>query len=979
MFSNNEIVGARWIRCDLHVHTPFDGEKRFGENVEHARQKFDKGDEKDIKDMAWRFFDACRDKKLDLIAITDHNTVDGLRYFVKYLSDWQQDQEYALEMLPGIELTLGGERNLHVLLIADSQTPLADLDEFVISLFSANKRFSASKHPQSCGRSVEDFLDHTRNWFEQRRYPYLLIPAHINRTSGIDSELRGRDDLSGWYEELKGISRKRAFGHNLWAGFQIRGSADGIPNLRELLQEWAAAFYFDKPFDDLPHQTQHDIKDRIQGKIYWPLIAASDPSCLGDIGSAYTWMKMGITNVEGIRLALLDPKSRLRTMKEEPPRLAFPMIRKLIIRGTDFYDDITIPFNPSLNTLIGGRGSGKSTIIECIRHVLARDQEDDFMATEMEIWKNIQKLLKVNKQMRDFGESPGILLPNYSIEAEIEVSGRMYSLTRNKAGIAIRTGTNEPSSTLDIRTLISPRIISQGQIEQIAKDSIAQLREIDAISSEEQVNRITQEIKSLQEQLKEQQTARHRLHAAIHLLPEKQTRLQKVNDSVALLENEGNKAILDKYRKLQVEKQWLDKAEKFLSESENNMMAFVRDLKQDLANLLKDKPPHPSVPWMSQLPERIQITLEKVIHTSELLGQPLREMNEEIRVVQDVDWSSEFQASQDSYIQLQASLEAQGIDFSQHAHLLSQSDVLKREITDLAQKAQDLAKIEVEMGETRTQLIQAREALHAVRQQVGNHFDEMDADVRITVNLFGDREEFYNQRDTWFQGAGLQERDWDSLTAYVFGQQAEIAERLTLLTTCIRQDIAQTEEKKAALTHTESKVAQLLGTDSSELTRHFFNMLKHPDKIHIDAIEGYLPEDKVVTRVRDSQGHFKPIDQGSKGLKNTAILTMLLSAGNQPLIIDQPEEDLDNAYVYKVIVELLRRQKFVRQIIVATHNANIPVNGDAELIVSLGVEGQLGVADVKGSIDDVTVKAKVSEVMEGSTEAFRLRWERYRF
>lgn len=144
-------------------------------------------------------------------------------------------------------------------------------------------------------------------------------------------------------------------------------------------------------------------------------------------------------------------------------------------------------------------------------------------------------------------------------------------------------------------------------------------------------------------------------------------------------------------------------------------------------------------------------------------------------------------------------------------------------------------------------------------------------------------------------------------------------------------------------------------------------------------MERFLPEDKVEARVRSADGTFKPIASGSVGERSTAILSLLLSAGDQPLIIDQPEDDLDNRYIYEVVVDLLRRRKFSRQIIIATHNANIPVNGDAELIVALGVENRLGNVLVVGSIDRPEVKEQVSMIMEGSAEAFRLRRERYGF
>jgi len=161
------------------------------------------------------------------------------------------------------------------------------------------------------------------------------------------------------------------------------------------------------------------------------------------------------------------------------------------------------------------------------------------------------------------------------------------------------------------------------------------------------------------------------------------------------------------------------------------------------------------------------------------------------------------------------------------------------------------------------------------------------------------------------------------------------------------------------------------------LTRNFNNALLRKDRIYLDKMEQFLPEDLVEARVRSADGVFKPITQGSVGQRSTAILSLLLSAGDQPLNIDQPEDDLDNQYIYEVVVDLLRKRKFSRQIIIATHNANIPVNGDAELIIALDVDKRLGLLRGHGSIDRESIKDQVSRIMEGSAEAFRLRKERY--
>jgi hypothetical protein len=186
----------------------------------------------------------------------------------------------------------------------------------------------------------------------------------------------------------------------------------------------------------------------------------------------------------------------------------------------------------------------------------------------------------------------------------------------------------------------------------------------------------------------------------------------------------------------------------------------------------------------------------------------------------------------------------------------------------------------------------------------------------------------------------------------------------------IREDVEATAARGSALAARDSKIAALLGP-APRLTKNFFNALLRRDRIRLDEMERFLPEDLVLTKVRAPDGSFKTIETGSVGEKSTAILSLLLSAGDQPIIIDQPEDDLDNQYVYNVVVNLLRRRKFSRQVIIATHNANIPVKGDAELIVALGVQNRRGVVLGAGTIDRPAIKELVSVIREGSAEAFR--------
>jgi ABC-type cobalamin/Fe3+-siderophores transport system ATPase subunit len=126
---------------------------------------------------------------------------------------------------------------------------------------------------------------------------------------------------------------------------------------------------------------------------------------------------------------------------------------------------------------------------------------------------------------------------------------------------------------------------------------------------------------------------------------------------------------------------------------------------------------------------------------------------------------------------------------------------------------------------------------------------------------------------------------------------------------------------------------------------------------------------------------FRPLDQLSTGQRCTAILYILLAKGNAPLIIDQPEDHLDNAFIADLIVEKLRSTKLKRQFLFATHNANIPVLGDAELIAVLKADSKSAklTADAVGSVDKPEIQRQAADVLEGGHEAFTKRQRKYGF
>ena len=141
-------------------------------------------------------------------------------------------------------------------------------------------------------------------------------------------------------------------------------------------------------------------------------------------------------------------------------------------------------------------------------------------------------------------------------------------------------------------------------------------------------------------------------------------------------------------------------------------------------------------------------------------------------------------------------------------------------------------------------------------------------------------------------------------------------------------------------------------------------------------LETIYPQDRITIELKVNE-EFKPIEDLSVGQKATALLLLLFAYENRILIFDQPEEDLDNRFIYEDVVKILREFKGKRQLIAATHNANIPVIGDSELIVVLeAAKDNCKVVD-KGSADKNSIKQHIKHIMEGGEEAFKLRIEKY--
>jgi ABC-type Mn2+/Zn2+ transport system ATPase subunit len=125
---------------------------------------------------------------------------------------------------------------------------------------------------------------------------------------------------------------------------------------------------------------------------------------------------------------------------------------------------------------------------------------------------------------------------------------------------------------------------------------------------------------------------------------------------------------------------------------------------------------------------------------------------------------------------------------------------------------------------------------------------------------------------------------------------------------------------------------------------------------------------------------FKPIDKLSGGRQISVLLSLLLGSHDQsPLVIDQPEDELDKSFLAETLLPLLRRLKGKRQIIFATHDANIVVNGDADQVIYLEANSDSAEVKAQDAIENSGIRQAVLTVLDGGREAFDLRKRKYGF
>ncbi|MGH7857953.1 MAG: TrlF family AAA-like ATPase, partial [Candidatus Binatia bacterium] len=341
-------------------------------------------------------------------------------------------------------------------------------------------------------------------------------------------------------------------------------------------------------------------------------------------------------------------------------------------------------------------------------------------------------------------------------------------------------------------------------------------------------------------------------------------------------------------------------------------------------------------------------------------------------------WHASVAQAKERYTALVEDLKTQGVaDPTEYGKLVQERQRLEGDAARLDSIEKERARRLADVEQQRVRVREARRALSATRRDFLATTLAQNPYVRVELLPYGREPRTIERSLREVLGVMDDRFDGDILVLENDEPKTGIVADLLRNVTGAPLAASRVEERLAALAGHFEKACSGQG----DFGGHFSNYLqrecvRRPEIL--DRVLIWSPEDalEVEYSPRGDGSDFRSIGQASAGQRAAAMLAFLLAHGREPLVLDQPEDDLDNHLIYDLVVRQIRTNKLRRQIIVVTHNPNIVVNGDAEMLHALDFRsGQCRVVE-KGSLQEKAMRDEVCRVMEGGREAFERRYRR---
>lgn len=877
--------GARFYRCALQVN-PFEYLRRHKKQTQFTTEA----------DYNTAIIQACREKKIEVIAVTDHYRVRSSKSLIECA------KKAGIHVFPGFEAVT--KDGVHFLCLFD---PTKDLDslERVIGDCGIHDQDAAS--PTGKYDTLE-LLDESRKWEAS------CIAAHVAGQGGLLATLSGQARMTAWKS------------NNLLACSLPGPVSDAPDNLRPILENRNAEYHRDRPL---------------------AIINAQDISAPEDFDKpgASCWIKMSEVSVEGLRQAFLDPKSRIRLASDILPEDHAEFVALAWQGG--FLDGAAIHFNENLNVLVGGRGTGKSTVIESLRYVLgleplgeeARKAHEGIVRHVLGSGTKISLLLRSHRPNKQ----------EYRIERTIPNPPVVRDQNGNILNLA-------PSA-------IAPQVevFGQHEISELAK-------------SPEKLTRLLERFVERDADLvRRKADVRRQLEQSRGKILDTDKELSQVDERLASLPalEETLKRFQEAGLEDRLKEQSLLVREEQVLKTSTDRLGPYRQLLEDLRRALPIDRAFVSQKALDDLPGK-----EILAEIGTVLSALNRELDAVAKQLQEAldgadqrlasvktKWDERKKEVQAAYEKILRELQKSKVDGEEFIRLRRQIE----ELRPLKERQTMLQCARKEYDDRRRNLLAEWEDVKAEEfrqlERAAKKVNKQLAErVRVQVTFAGNREPLF-----------------DLLKNRIGGRLSEALDALRQDESLSLKELADAwREGRDAL----AKKYRMPPAQADRIAQAPVEVLMQLEELDL------APTTQIELNVagEGQPAQWQRLEDLSTGQKATAVLLLLLLESDAPLVVDQPEDDLDNRFITEGVVPKMREEKRRRQFVFATHNANIPVLGDAELIVGLtatGEAGQEGRARMPkehmGSIDARSVRELVEEVLEGGREAFEMRRLKYGF
>lgn len=906
---NNTIYwpGSRWWNCDFHVHTPASHDFQSSPTAED-------------------WVRAAIQNGLHVVAATDHNTGD----WIFRLQQACVSLGSPLVVFPAVELTVGS--GIHLLAIFD----VTRGGDSVTALLGA--------------ASISDI---------QKGKDTACSPLSLVDAMKAASE-RGALCVLAHATDQNGCLNKEGPGQTL---------------IQDLTSKHLHAIEINNPNADLEKYIDGSMSAYVRDHGVLAVLRGSDAHSIADIGSKSTWIKMSRPTLDGLCLAFAD--GGMSVVPADDPDFNPNTYAETIIESVEVlkakYIGQKLPFvlnlNPWLNCIIGGRGTGKSSLVEFLRIALDRETE-----IPRRLLQDFQEFKKVPASRDDQGlltDETEITVVYRKADSRFRAHWRQVD---DKRTLEVQSGDGTWTAADGTITQRLPvRLFSQKQVFELASSPESLLSIVDD-SPTVKFSDWSAEWNTLETLFLELRAKARTLRVTL----QEESRLRGESDDIArkltVYEKADHGALVQRQQRFDLQSKHLAS----WSSPTRSLLTNVRTLLDNHTVLsLSDETFSDENSDEAGIKAIITEGNDLISQSIAALEAVVSEMSTALSTIeQNIDnasWAKAKAQADEKYQVFVEKLAEAGVgNPDEYKALVVRKKELDERLAHLEQVRSELIEAEKQAEDAKKDVYKHRQDLITRRISFLNEVISDNPHVQMAVRPYGDMfaaeaqfRHLINKEGSLFQSDICSDNMTTGLIPDLYANY----------------DMDKPDVVEAALAKVRQSLCAIHLKQPSTLTirdQRFANYIQTLQPEALDRLEIWFPPDTLQVRYRSNtpNADFKPIEQGSPGQKTAAILAFLLSYGTEPIILDQPEDDLDGHLIYDLIVTQLRSNKLRRQLVVVTHNANIVVNGDAEYVVSLDVRRGQTRIHKHGGLQERDVRDEICRVMEGGRVAFENRYRR---